>query len=90
MKVKSFSRVRLLAYQAPPSMEFSRQEYWSEVLLPSPLIQDRVIQLRNICLVPIISKKKLKMLKVDAEGKNGRFLGFVCVCVYASWRKVMI
>ena len=34
MKVKSLSRVRLLAtpwtaaYQAPPSMGFSRQEYW--------------------------------------------------------------
>ena len=41
VKVKSFSRVRLLAtpwtaaYQAPPSMEFSRQEYWSGVPLPS-------------------------------------------------------
>ena len=37
-----FSRVRLLAtpwtaaYQAPPSMGFSRQEYWSGVPLPSP------------------------------------------------------
>ena len=36
-----FSRVRLLAtlwtaaYQAPPSMGFSRQEYWSGVLLPA-------------------------------------------------------
>ena len=35
VKVKSLSRVRLLvtpwtaAYQAPPSMGFSRQEYWS-------------------------------------------------------------
>ena len=34
-EVKSLSRVRLLAtqwtaaYQAPPSMGFSRQEYWS-------------------------------------------------------------
>ena len=43
VKVKSLSRVRLLAtpwiaaYQAPPSMEFSRQEYWSGVPLPSPL-----------------------------------------------------
>ena len=43
MKVQSFSRVRLLAtpwtaaYQAPPSMGFSRQEYWSGVPLPSPL-----------------------------------------------------
>ena len=42
VKVKSISRVRLLvtpwttAYQAPPSMGFSRQEYWSGVPLPSP------------------------------------------------------
>ena len=42
VKVESLSRVRLLAtpwtaaYQAPPSMGFSRQEYWSEVPLPSP------------------------------------------------------
>ena len=41
-KVKSLSRVQLLAtpwtaaYQAPPSMGFSRQEYWSGVPLPSP------------------------------------------------------
>ena len=41
MKVKSLSCVRLLAtpwtaaYQAPPSMGFSRQEYWSGVSLPS-------------------------------------------------------
>ena len=42
IKVKSLSRVRLLAtpwtaaHQAPPSMEFSRQEYWSGLPLPSP------------------------------------------------------
>ena len=41
-EVKSFSRVRLVmtpctvAYQALPSMEFSRQEYWSGLPLPSP------------------------------------------------------
>ena len=44
MKVKSLSCVRLLAtpwtaaYQAPPSMGFSWQEYWSGVPLPSPII----------------------------------------------------
>ena len=44
VKVKSFSRVRLLvtpwtaAYQAPPSKGFSRQECWSGVPLPSPLL----------------------------------------------------
>ena len=43
MKVKSLSRVRLLAtpgtaaYQAPFPMGFSRQEYWSGVPLPSPI-----------------------------------------------------
>ena len=43
VKVKLFSRVRLLvtpwtaAYQAPPSMGFSRQEYWSGLPLPSPM-----------------------------------------------------
>ena len=42
VQVKSLSRVGFLAtpwtaaYQAPPSMGFSRQEYWSEVPLPSP------------------------------------------------------
>ena len=40
--MKSLSRVQLFAtpwtaaYQAPPSMGFSRQEYWSGVPLPSP------------------------------------------------------
>ena len=44
VKAKSLSRVRLLAtpwttaYQAPPSMGFSRQEYWSGVPLPSPCL----------------------------------------------------
>ena len=43
VKVKSLSRVPLLAtpwtaaYQAPPPMGFSRQEYWSGVPLPSPV-----------------------------------------------------
>ena len=40
--VKSLGRVRLfatpwtVAHQAPPSMEFSRQEYWSGLPFPSP------------------------------------------------------
>ena len=42
VKVKSLSRVWpsatpwMAAYQAPPSMGFSRQEHWSGVPLPSP------------------------------------------------------
>ena len=47
VEVKSLSRVWLLAtpwtaaYQAPASMGFSRQEYWSGVPLPSPFIHTR-------------------------------------------------
>ena len=42
LKVKSLSRVRFfvtpwtVAYQAPPSVGFSRQEYWSGLPFPSP------------------------------------------------------
>ena len=42
VEVKSLSRVRLfetpwtVAHQASPSMEFSRQEYWSGLPFPSP------------------------------------------------------
>ena len=42
VKVKSLSRVRLLAtpwtivYQDPQSMGFSKQEYWSGLTFPSP------------------------------------------------------
>ena len=42
VKVKSLSRVQpsvtpwTAAFQAPPSMGFSRQEYWSGLPLPSP------------------------------------------------------
>ena len=47
VKVKSLNRVRLFAtpwtaaYQAPPSMGFSRQEYWSGMPSPSPWKQPR-------------------------------------------------
>ena len=42
MKVKSLSHVQLfatpwtVAYQDPPSLGFSRQEYWSGLPFPSP------------------------------------------------------
>ena len=54
MKVKSLSCVRLfatpwtVAYQAPPSMGFSRQENWSGVPLPSPMEYYSVIERNEI------------------------------------------
>ena len=53
VKVKSLSHVRLLAtpwtaaYQAPPSMGFSRQEYWSGVPLPSLILTVQYLEKYN-------------------------------------------
>ena len=61
VKVKSLSPVRLwatpwtAAYQAPPSMGFSGQQYWSGVPLPSP-----------IKYYSAIKKKKKKLLWVSS------------------------
>ena len=54
VKGKSLSRVRLLvtpwtaAHQAPPSMGFSRQEYWSGVPLPSPIRYYKPVLIKGI------------------------------------------
>ena len=65
MKVKSLSHVRLLAtpwtaaYQAPLSMGFSRQEYWSGVPLPYPFLVYMVLTLKtnhNSSFLPPSSK----------------------------------
>ena len=54
MKVKSFSRVRLfvtlwtVAYQVPPSMGFSKQEYWSGVPSPSPYLFLMLLNLSSL------------------------------------------
>ena len=57
MKVKSLSHVQLfvtpwtVAYQASPSMGFSRQEYWSGLPFPSPEdLLDPGIEHRSLAL----------------------------------------
>ena len=58
VKVKSLNHVRLLATpwtaacQAPRSMGFSRQEYWSGVPLPSPPFHTRDPKLEDPCQAP--------------------------------------
>ena len=61
VKVKSLSGVRLLAtpwtaaYQARPSMGFSRQEYWSGVPLPSPVIlSNHLIFCHSLLVLPSV------------------------------------
>ena len=64
VKVKSLSHVRpsvtpwTAAYQAPPSMGFSRQEYWSGVPLPSPFS----------CCGPC------RQSKITTQDRRGKFL----------------
>ena len=57
LKVKSLSCVWLLvtpwtaAYQAPPSMEFSKQEYWNGVPLPSGIVEaTKTNKTRTFCI----------------------------------------
>ena len=64
--MKSLSPVQLLvtswsaAHQAPPSMGFSRQEYWSGVPSPSSEMQRRPNYLKSIYKEFVINGKKFK------------------------------
>ena len=61
VKVKSLSLFQLLgtpwtvAHQAPPSMGFSRQECWSGVPLPSPIICLVIYYIKR-CSSPIVQE----------------------------------
>ena len=72
VKVKSLSRVRLLAtpwtaaYQAPPSMGFSRQKYWSGVPLPS--LKDGWAP-KNWCFQIVVLEKTLESFSHSKEIK---------------------
>ena len=77
--VKSLSRVRLfatpwtIAYQAPQSMEFSRQEYWSG--LPFPSLGD----LPNRGIKPRSPTLQADALPFKPPGKPGLNYGILCV-----------
>ena len=75
-KVKSLSHIRLfvtpwtVAYQALPSMEFSRHEYWSGLPFPSPW--EWYIKRENLSY-------KVKHLNIQ------RFIKFRCTLSFNSW-----
>ena len=78
VKVKSFSRVGLLAipwtaaYQAPLSMGFSRQEYWSGLPLLSLATYltnlDSILKSRNITLPTEVHLVKAMVFPVVIYG----------------------
>ena len=92
--MKSLSRVRLfatlgtVAYQAPPSMGFFRQEYWSGLPFPSPG------DLLNPGIEPGFPALEADVLTSEAPGKPIPFypkyfkmvLGVsVTAIIYLSW-----
>ena len=76
MKVKSESEVAQLcptlatpwtaAYQAPPSMGFSRQEYWSGVPLPSPFPYTRALNSLTWHTLVSLTNNNLWCLRLSA------------------------
>ena len=50
------------AFHAPPSMGFSRQEYWSGVPLPSPIIEFRR-DIKEVCNIGIMGKSQKEVPK---------------------------
>ena len=72
-----FSCVRLCAtpqmaaHQAPPSLEFSRQAYWSGLPFPSPMLACRLSRLSSVQLCATLRTTAHKLLcPQDSPGKN--------------------
>ena len=86
VKVKSPSRVRLLAtpwtaaYQAPPSMGFSRQEYSSGLPLPSPLILHYLITIPFSFIISHSPKWIPYFNHISPHGECGLLGKPACVC----------
>ena len=90
VKVKSLSRVRLFttpwsaAYQAPPSMGFPRQEYWSGVPLPSPEFQWSYFKSWKMMLWKRCTQYASKSGKLSSGHRTGK-----CQFSFQSQRKAM-
>ena len=73
VKGKSLSRVQLLAtpwtaaHQAPPSMGFSRQEYWSGVPLPSPLETSKLHIRKKYIYIHIYTQRQVLICTSDIK-----------------------
>ena len=84
--MKSLSCVRLfaipwtVAYQAPPSMGFSMQEYWSGLPLPSPK------ECSNYCTISLISHASKVIFKI-LQARLQQYVNYEFPDVQAGFRK---
>ena len=106
MKVKSFSCVWFLAtlwtaaYQAPPSMGFSRQEYWSGLPLPSLDTTDtskslqlkRELQMQFRTFWWIRRPQCFRVIHISGQGFKSLCLicfvqvDIVLICTVSNWK----
>ena len=103
VKVKSLSRVRLFvtpwtaAYQAPPPMGFSRQEYWSGLPLPSPGIglkktkslteKDLLISMFIPTLFILAKIWKQPSIHWQLNGEKKKYMVYMCNKILLRHRK---
>ena len=94
VKVKSLSHVRLVAtpwtaaYQAPLSLGFSRQEYWSGLPLPSPSLpnysgSNMVPNVQFTLRTHLILLGSCEKRNVSPDMRSG--LSTSPICSYNSW-----
>ena len=56
----------IAAYQAPPSMGFSRQKYWSGVPLPSPCTQMTKVQIHVLSVTRFLTSSNTTDVSVSS------------------------
>ena len=91
VKVKLLNRVRLLAtpwtiaYQAPPSMGFSGQEYWSGVPLSSLLQQSGLTKIDNLLKATSSPPMCLSMYYSPCPADHCRYLLGKPALIFQDW-----
>ena len=98
VKAKSLSRVWLFttpwtaAYQAPPSMGFSRQECWSGLPLPSPSAYLRLLIFLPAILIPVCASSSpafLMMYFAYKLNKQGDYIQPWCT-PFPIWNQSVV
>ena len=78
--IQSFPMLWTVACQAPLFMEFSRQEYWSGLPFPPPVIFSTWGL--NLCLLQLLSFRKILYHWATGEAHRSRWQLPICSCYF--------